>query len=237
MKGYDIVAIGASWGGLHAIGTVLEGLGPDFRRCPIVVAQHRSPTTTRGCCPSCSSRRSGLPVADGDDKDAADPRPASSSPRRATTCSWRTGCVEVSCEDLVQFSRPSIDVLFESVAEEYGSRAVGVVLTGANADGANGLAEIARRGGHTIVQDPATSERPEMPRAALRALDARRGPPARGDRVAPARARAGDRLMAARVELPAVLLVDDRPENLLALEAVLAPLPAGSSPRRRARRR
>ncbi len=80
------------------------------------------------------------------------------------------GCVELSCEDVVQFSRPSIDVLFQSVAEEYGSRAIGVVLTGANADGACGLSEIAKRGGHTIVQDPATSERPEMPLAALAAM-------------------------------------------------------------------
>ena len=92
------------------------------------------------------------------------------------------GRVELSCEDLVQFSRPSIDVLFESVAEEYGERAIGVVLTGANADGAHGLAEIARRGGHTIVQDPATSERPEMPARGAARDDARRGPPARGDR-------------------------------------------------------
>jgi two-component system chemotaxis response regulator CheB len=79
-------------------------------------------------------------------------------------------CVELSCEDLVQFSRPSIDVLFESVASEFGARAIGVVLTGANEDGAHGLSEIARRGGHTIVQDPATAERAEMPRAALDAV-------------------------------------------------------------------
>jgi two-component system chemotaxis response regulator CheB len=78
--------------------------------------------------------------------------------------------VELSCEDLVQFSRPSIDVLFQSVAEEYGPRAIGVVLTGANEDGACGLRAIAARGGHTIVQDPATAERTEMPQAALDAV-------------------------------------------------------------------
>jgi len=71
----------------------------------------------------------------------------------------------------VHFSRPSIDVLFESAAEVYADRLVGVVLTGANSDGAEGLAAIARRGGYTIVQDPATAERPEMPRAALRMLE------------------------------------------------------------------
>ena len=165
MNDYDIVAIGASWGGLHAIGTVLTGLGPGFGAA-VVVAQHRSPHEDRGLLPELLSRRSGMPVSDGADKDALIPGRVIVAPAGYHLL-VEDGCVELSCEDVVQFSRPSIDVLFQSVAEEYGSRAIGVVLTGANADGACGLREIARRGGHTIVQDPATSERPEMPRAAL----------------------------------------------------------------------
>jgi two-component system chemotaxis response regulator CheB len=169
MSGYDIVAIGASWGGLHAIGTVLEGIGPGFGAA-IVVAQHRSASDDKGLLPDLLSRRSGIPVADGGDKDPLVAGRAIVAPAGYHLL-VNDGCVELSCEDLVQYSRPSIDVLFESVAEEYGSRAVGVILTGANADGAHGLAEIARRGGHTIVQDPGTSERPEMPRAALKAVE------------------------------------------------------------------
>ena len=165
---YDLVAIGASWGGLHAIGTVLEGLGPGFGT-PIVIAQHRSASDDVALLPELLAKRSGLPVSDGNDKDALVPGQAIVAPAGYHLL-VEDGCVELSCEDLVQFSRPSIDVLFESVAEEYGPRAIGVILTGANADGAHGLAEIARRGGHTIVQDPATSERPEMPAAALRAM-------------------------------------------------------------------
>ena len=76
----------------------------------------------------------------------------------------------LSVESPVAFSRPSIDVLLESAGEEYGDRCVGVVLTGANDDGARGLARIRELGGAAIVQDPATAERPEMPRAALRAV-------------------------------------------------------------------
>ena len=169
MSGYDIVAIGASWGGLHAIGTVLEGLGPGFA-APVVVAQHRSAHDDQGILPELLARRSGLPVVDGEDKGALTPGQVTVAPSGYHML-VDGGGVEVSCEDLVQFSRPSIDVLFESVAEAYGSRAIGVVLTGANEDGARGLAAIARRGGHTVVQDPATSERPEMPRAALRAVE------------------------------------------------------------------
>ncbi|HEX2084206.1 MAG TPA: chemotaxis protein CheB [Solirubrobacteraceae bacterium] len=169
MNAYEIVAIGASWGGLHAVGTVLSGLGPGFGLC-VVVAQHRSPNEDKGLLPELLERRSGMPVADGEDKDPLTPGRVIVAPAGYHLL-VEDGCVELSCEDLVQFSRPSIDVLFQSVAEEYGERAIGVVLTGANADGACGLAEIARRGGHTIVQDPATSERPEMPAAALAAVE------------------------------------------------------------------
>ncbi len=162
---YTVVAIGASWGGLHAIGTVLTGLGPGFGAA-VVVAQHRSPNDDQGILPELLTRRSGLPVSDGEDKDALIPGRVIVAPAGYHLL-VADGCVELSCEDLVQFSRPSIDVLFESVGEEYGERSIGVLLTGANADGAYGLREIARRGGYTVVEDPATAERPEMPRAAL----------------------------------------------------------------------
>ena len=67
----------------------------------------------------------------------------------------------------MRYSRPSIDVTFVSAADEYGRRAVGVVLTGANEDGALGLKRVADRGGYAIVQDPETAEGATMPRAAL----------------------------------------------------------------------
>jgi two-component system chemotaxis response regulator CheB len=165
---YDLVAIGASWGGLHAIGTVLEGLGPGFGAA-IVVAQHRSAHEDNALLPELLERRSGIPVTDGTDKGLLVAGQAIVAPAGYHLL-VEDGCVELSCEDLVQYSRPSIDVLFQSVAEEYAERAIGVILTGANADGAQGLAEIARRGGHTIVQEPSTSERPEMPAAALEAM-------------------------------------------------------------------
>ena len=167
MNAYDIVAIGASWGGLHAIGTVLAGLGPGFGAA-VVVAQHRSPDDELELLPELLAHRSGLPVADGGAKDRIVPGEVIVAPAGYHLL-VEDGCVELSCDGLVQFSRPSIDVLFESVADDYGRRAIGVVLTGANSDGAHGLAAIARRGGHTVVQDPETSERPEMPRAALAA--------------------------------------------------------------------
>ena len=78
-------------------------------------------------------------------------------------------CFSLSTDEPVFYARPSIDVLFESAAEVYGKRTIGVILTGGSQDGAGGAAEIQRRGGRVIVQDPATAESPTMPAAALAA--------------------------------------------------------------------
>jgi two-component system chemotaxis response regulator CheB len=80
------------------------------------------------------------------------------------------GHFSLSTEAPVRYSRPSIDVAFGSAADSYRHRAVGVVLTGANADGAEGLRLISDRGGLALVQDPATAESPTMPRAAAKAV-------------------------------------------------------------------
>jgi two-component system chemotaxis response regulator CheB len=76
---------------------------------------------------------------------------------------------ELSVDAPVSYSRPSIDVLFESAADAFRDGVVGVLLTGANADGTEGLRRIRDFGGLTLVQDPETAERPEMPESAIRA--------------------------------------------------------------------
>ena len=80
------------------------------------------------------------------------------------------GYLSLTIEEPVRFSRPSIDVMFTSAADTYGSGAIGVVLTGANEDGAGGLARIVRAGGRGLIQDPKTAEIPIMPAAAMRAV-------------------------------------------------------------------
>jgi two-component system chemotaxis response regulator CheB len=77
------------------------------------------------------------------------------------------GEFSLSVDEAVAYSRPSIDVLFESAAEAYRDALIGVVLTGANADGARGADRIKKNGGIVIVQDPSTAEAPEMPKAAI----------------------------------------------------------------------
>jgi two-component system chemotaxis response regulator CheB len=80
----------------------------------------------------------------------------------------------LSMEEPIRYSRPSIDVTFTSAADAFGARTIGVILTGANADGAAGLKRIAERGGTTLIQEPATAESPAMPAAALKAVPAAR---------------------------------------------------------------
>jgi two-component system chemotaxis response regulator CheB len=79
------------------------------------------------------------------------------------------GSLALSVDERVQYARPSIDVLFESAAEAYGERVIGVILTGANEDGAAGLARIKQLGGVAVIQDPAGAERRTMPDAAIAA--------------------------------------------------------------------
>jgi two-component system chemotaxis response regulator CheB len=165
MNGFDLVVIGASWGGLRALGVVLPALPGDFP-LPVVVAQHRDADSEDQLLSRLLTRDTGLRVVDADDKAPLEPGTVLLAPPGYHLL-MADECVELSCDAPVQFSRPSIDVLFESAAEAFGERVIGVLLTGANADGAAGLAEIQRRGGMTIVQDPETAERPEMPRAAV----------------------------------------------------------------------
>jgi two-component system, chemotaxis family, protein-glutamate methylesterase/glutaminase len=162
---YGLVTIGASWGGLHAIETVLSGL-PDGFRIPIAIAQHRAVDSGSGALSHVLSVRSGLEVCEAGDKDPIEAGRVYIAPPDYHLLVEAEGFA-LSVEDMVHHSRPSIDVLFDSAADTYGDRLIGVILTGANSDGAYGLARVKRRGGVTLVQDPETAEKRDMPEAAI----------------------------------------------------------------------
>jgi two-component system chemotaxis response regulator CheB len=159
-----IIAIGASWGGVRAVGVVLRGLPGDLA-VPIVIAQHRGDDSPSQLGETLG-RRSAISVIDAIDKDLMRPGYAYLAPPGYHLLVER-GSLSLSTDEHVRFSRPSIDVLFESVADAYGEDAVGVILTGASDDGAAGLARIRQHGGVTVVQEPSTAERRTMPDAAL----------------------------------------------------------------------
>jgi two-component system chemotaxis response regulator CheB len=167
----EIVAIGASWGGLHALERVLGPLPADFPAA-VVIAQHRR-FGADGALAELLDSRCELTVCEAEDKQALCPGIVLVAPADYHLL-VEPGAVALSVDEPVNFSRPSIDVLLTSAADNYGGCAVGVVLTGANADGAHGLARIAARGGIPIVQDPDSAERREMPAAALAATPAAR---------------------------------------------------------------
>ena len=165
---YELVAIGSSWGGLNALQSVLSRLPKSFGAA-VVVAQHRSARADETLLRTLLGGHTPLEVRDADDKERLRPGVVLIAPPDYHML-VEPGAVALSCEEPVAFSRPSIDVLFETAADAYEERVVGVVLTGSNADGAAGLAAIRRRGGAAIIQDPGGAERPEMPLAAVAAV-------------------------------------------------------------------
>ena len=164
---YDLIAIGASWGGLRAVSTLLGGLSRDVD-ATIVLAQHRGSDAHRGILEELLQHHVERPVTEPDDKEPLERCHVYIAPADYHLLVEK-GRFALTTDSRVQHSRPSIDVLFESVATAYRERAIGIVLTGANADGAAGLAAIKHAGGVAIVQDPATAERRTMPDAAIAA--------------------------------------------------------------------
>ena len=162
---YEIVVIGTSWGGLSAVSTVIAELPSTFA-LPLVVVQHRSPDAP-GLLAELLQMRTRLKVVEVEDKQQVLPGHVFVAPPNYHLLFDR-GVFSLTTDAPVRYSRPSIDVTLMSAADEYGRRAIGIVLTGANEDGALGLKRIADRGGYTIVQDPATAESPIMPQAARR---------------------------------------------------------------------
>jgi two-component system, chemotaxis family, protein-glutamate methylesterase/glutaminase len=159
----DIVAIGASAGGVEALRVVIDSL-PARLPIAVVVVQHLNPRVPSRLA-ELLGRHSRLPV-----KEAADGESIVAGvvylaqPGRHLLV--REGRLGLSDSALVHFSRPSVDSLFESVADAYGDRAVGIILSGTGVDGAAGVRAIKAHGGTTIAQDPATAAYDGMPEAA-----------------------------------------------------------------------
>lgn len=167
---YELVVIGASWGGLRAVGELLDGL-PERLELAFAVAQHRGPDARRGGLEELLQMHTPYSVREVGDKDPIELGNVYVAPPDYHLLVER-GHFALSVDERVNYARPSIDVLFETASDVYRERLIGVVLTGANEDGAAGLALIKRRGGVAIVQDPRQAEAPAMPTAALAATAA-----------------------------------------------------------------
>lgn len=166
------LAFGASAGGVEALGSLLPRLRPGCGVSVFVVVH--LPRERPSLLSAIFAAKCALPVGEAEDKQPIEPETIYFAPPDYHLLIDDGPQIALDADELVHFSRPSVDVLFESVADAYGPSAAGFVLTGANHDGARGLAAIARAGGLTFVQDPMTAQTSTMPSAALRAAPSSR---------------------------------------------------------------
>ena len=162
-----LVAVGTSLGGLNALIELLRRLPPSLP-VPIVVVQHRGPSADSGLVALLRDHTE-LAIEEAEDKQLMNAGTVYLAPPDYHLLVEEPGVLALSTDAPVRAARPSIDVLFETAADAYGAAVVGVLLTGASADGAEGLAAIKARGGRAIVQDPATAECATMPSAGISA--------------------------------------------------------------------
>ncbi len=162
---HQAVVIGLSAGGLNALNVLLPLIPIDFP-LPLVIVQHLHPhqdgsffENAGGLCL--------LAVREAEEKEPVARGAVYFAPANYHLMIESDRTFSLSIDEKVNYSRPSIDVLFESAADVYGPDLIGIILTGASRDGAAGLRRIKENGGFTIVQDPATAEFPAMPSAAL----------------------------------------------------------------------
>jgi two-component system chemotaxis response regulator CheB len=164
---YQLIVIGGSAGATTALMKLLPIFPVDYP-LPIAVVQHLHPLQDSYFVER-FDRSCDLTVKEAGDKEKLLPGHVYFAPVNYHLLIEPDKTFALSIDERVNYARPSIDVLFESAAEAYGPGLIGVVLTGANQDGAQGLRAIKDRGGLAIVQDPDTAESPYMPRAALEA--------------------------------------------------------------------
>ncbi len=168
----EAIVIGASAGALEVLSNLLPALPSDYR-LPILIVVHLPPDST-GLLAELLRARCAIRVREAEDKEPIEPGVAYFAPPDYHLLVEQDKRLSLSGDEPVLFSRPSIDVLFESAADAYGGGLIGVVLTGANSDGANGLKAVVEAGGVAVVQSPGSAYAVAMPEAAIAACpDAR----------------------------------------------------------------
>jgi two-component system, chemotaxis family, protein-glutamate methylesterase/glutaminase len=162
------IVIGASAGAIDTLGKILPRLPADYP-LPILIVIHLPPDK-ESVLPELFQKKTPLTVKEAEDKEPILPGTVYFAPADYHFLVEKNKILSLSSEEPVLFSRPSIDVMFEAAADSYREYLIGIILTGANQDGAKGLKRIKEYGGLAIVQDPATAYAPDMPHHALRSV-------------------------------------------------------------------
>ena len=165
---YEAIVIGVSSGGMNAMKILLSALPADFIT-PIIIVQHIG-TRSDGQWISLLNDKSQIELKEADEKEKIENGKVYIAPPNYHLLIERNKTFSLTVDERVNFARPSIDVLFESAAEAYKNKLIGVVLTGSNNDGTKGIKRIKDGGGLAIVQDPETAESVYMPASAIAAI-------------------------------------------------------------------
>jgi two-component system chemotaxis response regulator CheB len=163
----ELVVVGGSAGAVDVLQRLASKLNRSF--APAMAVVLHLPADSRGFLHELLAAPSRPPMKVAEDKEPIAPGTVYFATPGYHLLVESDGTFALSLDELVHFSRPSIDVLFETAAEAYGDRALGIILTGANPDGADGLRAIAEAGGATVIQQPSSAEARAMPEAALQA--------------------------------------------------------------------
>lgn len=166
----NAIVIGASAGALDALSAILPELPKGFAT-PVMIVVH-VPPGRRSMLAELFQERCALSVKEAEDKEPVAGGTIYFAPPNYHLLVEKAGTLALSSDEPVLFSRPAIDVLFESAADAYGPALTGVILTGANQDGAAGLASVAAQGGTALVQAPHSAVASAMPDAAINACPA-----------------------------------------------------------------
>lgn len=164
VKKYQAIVIGTSAGGLFALSQLLENLPADYP-VPVIIVQHRS-KDQRDLLEEVLQHKCLIKIKQADEKELIKAGLVYIAPSDYHLLIEKDKTFSLSSDEPVRFSRPSIDVLFETAAIVFKDALIGIILTGANSDGATGIETIKKYGGLTIAQDPAEAQFPFMPKAA-----------------------------------------------------------------------
>lgn len=165
---YEAIVVGVSSGGMNALRYLFSALPADFR-LPIIVVQHVSARSDNQWIKLLNDI-SKLNIKEADEKERIEPGNVYIAPSNYHLLIEKDKTFSLTIDERVNFARPSIDVLFESAAEAYKNKLIGIVLTGSNNDGTNGIKRLKECGGLAIIQDPETAESSYMPASAMAAI-------------------------------------------------------------------
>jgi two-component system chemotaxis response regulator CheB len=166
---YEAIVIGVSSGGMTALKFIFSALPADFS-VPIIIVQHINAQSDNEWI-NLLNNKSNLTIKEADEKEKIEIGNVYIAPANYHLLIETDKTFSLTIDEYVNFARPSIDVLFESAAEVYKDKLIGIVLTGSNNDGTKGITQIKELGGTAIIQDPETAESPKMPTSAIAAIE------------------------------------------------------------------